>query len=57
MQSDGLYLWAYCEQCHRSHPVVGKELPELVRAVARHNGDRTPSGDLPPEPPALTSRR
>lgn len=40
MQSDGLYLWAYCAQCFRAHPVVGGELPDVVRAVALQRAER-----------------
>lgn len=39
MQSDGLYLWAYCAECFRAHPVIGDELPDLVRAVARRQAE------------------
>jgi len=57
MQTDGLYLWAYCGQCFRAHPVVGVELPELVRAVARRNGECPAPADGAEELPSDPKRR
>lgn len=56
MHSDGLHLSAQCGGCGRSHPVLGDELPLVVRAMAAVNRPLMP-GAMPPHLPSPLVRR